>query len=343
MITGMERLVAAITGEKCDRVPVFLNLFDQGAKELGMPLKEYYSKGTNVAEGQLKMREKYGYDNIWGIFYAAKEVELLGSREVLYVDDGPPNVGDYLIKHYDDVAKLEIPADISSHPAFAEVRECLRILKGEVGGKYPICAYVGASTTLPVLLMGMEKWFELLFMGPPEVRDELLAKCSEFSKKELAAYREAGADLILYANSLGSTEIVSMEQFEKLTLPWMKRDLEGVDMNGMIYYSGSAKINPVLPQVIEAGFRVFSLSPFDDIAAAKRMLDGPGIIAGVINDIKLPDWSEAEIEAEVKRIMEAGKNGGRFLLGTGLMPYNIPEHKIRALCEAAYKFGSYNV
>ncbi len=63
MMNGMERVVAAANGETSDRIPIFRNLFDQGARELGMSMREYYSNGEYVAEAQLKMREKYGYDN----------------------------------------------------------------------------------------------------------------------------------------------------------------------------------------------------------------------------------------------------------------------------------------
>ena len=42
MITGMDRLTAAVNGTTSDRIPVFCNLIDQGAKELGMPLKQYF-------------------------------------------------------------------------------------------------------------------------------------------------------------------------------------------------------------------------------------------------------------------------------------------------------------
>jgi uroporphyrinogen decarboxylase len=58
----MERLAAAINGTPADRIPVFCNLLDQGARELGLSIKEYYQRGELVAEAQLKMREKYGYD-----------------------------------------------------------------------------------------------------------------------------------------------------------------------------------------------------------------------------------------------------------------------------------------
>ncbi len=82
MITGMERLVAAINGETSDRIPVFCNLIDQGAKELGLPLKEYFSKGEYVAEAQLKMREKYGHDNLWSLFYVGKRPNSLAVKKL---------------------------------------------------------------------------------------------------------------------------------------------------------------------------------------------------------------------------------------------------------------------
>ena len=45
MITAMERLVAAINGEPSDRIPIFCNMIDQGARELNISIKDYYSNG----------------------------------------------------------------------------------------------------------------------------------------------------------------------------------------------------------------------------------------------------------------------------------------------------------
>ena len=341
MITGMERLVAAINGETSDRIPVFCNLLDQGADELGMPLQEYYSKGENVAEGQLRMREKYGYDNVWNLFYVGKEAELLGSGEPLFARNGPPNVKEFIIKEYDDIHKLEIP-DIESHPAFEESLKCMSMLKAEVGGKYPICAYLSSSMTLPALLMGMEKWLELLLIGPTTVRDELLAKCSEFFQREIAAYRKIGADVLLYSHPFGSPDILPMKMIRELSIPWMERDLQPGGVAGVVYYCGSSHFNPVIEQIIEQlGIGTYYLSPWDDVAEGKEIIAGRGLTCGVINDIKLIDWSEAEIRAEVKRIIGAGMAGSRFLFGTLVMPYLIPEKNIRALLDAAYEYGSW--
>jgi uroporphyrinogen decarboxylase len=343
MMTGMERLVAAINGTLADRIPVFCNLLDQGARELGLPLEEYYSSGELVAEAQLKMRAKYGYDCLWSLFYVGKEAELLGCRKMIFAKDGPPNVGEMVIKKYDDIARLQVPDDITSHPAFAEELKCLRILKAEAGGKYPICAYLTASMTLPAILMGMEKWLQMLMLGPNDLRDELLAKCSDFFQKQVAAYRAAGADVLVYSNPFGSTDFIPLKFFNELSIPWMERDLGPGGTAGIVYYCGSARFNNVIEEVIRRlGIGVFYLSPMDDIAEGKRLVGGRGLTCGVINDIMLLEWSPEEIRAEVKRMIEAGKPGGKFLFGTLVMPYNIPEKNIRIMLEAAYEYGRFD-
>lgn len=340
MITGMDRLLAALDGRTSDRIPVFCNLLEQGAHEIGVPLQEYYARGDLVAEAQLRMRERYGYDNVWSLLYVGKEAELLGSREILFAENGPPNVRDFVIKDYDDVYRLQVPEVVADHPAFQEVGTCLKILRDEVGGRYPICAYVTASMTLPALLMGMERWMELLLVGPASVRDDLLRMCSDFFRKQIRTFRDGGADVLLYSNPFGSTDFLSLKQFRELVLPWMERDLAEGGPDGVVYYCGSARFNRVIDEVIRRlGITTFYLSPLDDVAEGKRIIADRGLACGTINDIMLVDWSPDEIRDEVEKIIQAGRPGGRFLFGTILMPRFIPERNIRAMLDAAYEFG----
>lgn len=101
-------------------------------------------------------------------------------------------------------------------------------------------------------------------------------------------------------------------------------------------------MNPVIPLVRERlGITAYYLSPWDDVAEGKRLV-GDGLTCGVINSLKLIDWSEAEVRAETARIIRAGIAGGRFLFGTLVMPYQVPEHNIRAMLEAAYEYGRWD-
>lgn len=341
-MTPLEILAAANNGTPAPRIPVFCNLLDQGPGALNMSPAAYYANGEHVAAGQLKLAADYGYDNVWSLFYVGKEAELLGSREILFADDGPPNVADFVIKDYDDIARLEIPDDITAHPAWQETGKCLQILRDEVGATRPICAYLTASTTLPAMLMGMEKWLELLLTGPADIRDELLRKCSDFFHKEIAAYRAGGANVLLYSTPFGSTSFLGMKRFQSLAMPWMQRDLAPGGVADVVYYCGMAAFNDVIGQVMdELKITTHYISPLADLAEAKGLIGQRGLTCGVIDDIRMIHWTPEQTRAEVKRLCEIGKAGQHFLLGTGVMPLGVPEANIRAMLEAAFEYGSY--
>jgi uroporphyrinogen decarboxylase len=339
-MTPLEILVAAIGGRPAPRIPVFCNLLDQGARELGMSQQDYYARGENVAAGQLRMRARFGYDNVWSLFYVGKEAELLGCKEILYAENGSPNVADYVIRSYDDIAKLQVPDDITVHPAWAETAICLKILREEVGATHPICAYLTASTTLPALLMGMEKWMELMLSGPADLRDELLRKCSDFFQKEIAAYRAAGANVLVYSTPFGSTYFVGRKRYREFSLPWMKRDLLPGGTSGVVYYCGMAPFNDVIDTVRdELNISVYYISPLSDLAEAKAIIGQRGLTCGVIDDIKMINWTPDQTRAEVKRMCDIGKPGGHFLFGTGVMPMAVPEVNIHGMLDAAFEYG----
>jgi uroporphyrinogen decarboxylase len=341
-MTPLEISIAAGTGAPAPRIPIYCNLLDYGSRELGMTQEAYYANGEHVAAGQLKLRARYGYDNVWSLFYVGKEAELLGCEGILFSADGPPNVSDYVIKSYDDIAKFEVPDDITAHPAWAETAKCLKILKDEVGATHPICAYITASTTLPALLMGMDKWLELLLTGPADVRDELLRKCSAFCQQELAAYRAAGANVLVYSTPFGSTSFVGMKRFKNFSMPWMQRDLAPGGVGGIVYYCGMAAFNNVIQQVMdELQIGTYYISPLADLAEAKAIIGTQGLTCGVIDDIKMIGWTPEQTRAEVKRMCEIGMVGGHFLFGTGVMPLGVPEANIRAMIDAAFDYGRY--
>jgi uroporphyrinogen decarboxylase len=342
-MTPLEILAAAVNGAPAPRIPVFCNLLDHGPRELGIPQRDYYASGEHVAAGQLKMRARYGYDNVWSLFYVGKEAELLGCQKILYTEDGPPNVADFVIKTYDDIAKLEVPADITAHPAWSETAKCLNILRDEVGANHPICAYLTASTTLPALLMGMDKWMELLLTGPADVRDELLRKCSEFFRQEVAAYRAAGANVLVYSTPFGSTSFVGMKRFKDFSMPWMKKDLASGGVDNLVYYCGMAPFNNVIRQVMdELRICVHYISPLADLAEAKAIIGSEGLTCGVIDDIKMIHWTPEQTRAEVKRMCEIGMVGQHFLFGTGVMPLGVPQANIDAMLAAAFEYGRYS-
>jgi len=341
-MNAIARFVAVHQGKIPDRVPIIGNLLEQGAKELGLSIEEYYSNGEYVAEGQLRMRERYGYDNLAGFFYAGKDAEMLGCRKIIFSKYGPPNVGHFIIQNDHDIEKLEIPEDLDRLPAFEEVKKCIRILRREAGEEYVIGGSVVGSFSMPAILMGIDKWLELLLTGPESLRKELLLKCSEFFIRMTQALRKAGVHGVSYSNPVASADFITVSQFKELALEWIIRDIRGVGPEGITYFNGGGRINPMLNLIIEnTGIQTYYINPKDNVAEAKSIIGNRGVSSGVINDIRLLDWSHEEIDIEVKQIMDAGSEGGRFFFGTLVMPYLIPEENIGALFDAARRHGKY--
>jgi len=77
-MTSRQRVLTTLGHQEPDRVPLFLLLTMHGAKELGLSIRDYFSKAEHVAEGQFRLRAKYGHDCLYGLFYAPVEIEAWG-------------------------------------------------------------------------------------------------------------------------------------------------------------------------------------------------------------------------------------------------------------------------
>ena len=79
-MTSLQRVLKTLSHEEPDRVPLFLLPTMHGAKELGLSIKEYFSKAENVVEGQLLLRKKYNNDCVSNFFYGPIEIEVCGGH-----------------------------------------------------------------------------------------------------------------------------------------------------------------------------------------------------------------------------------------------------------------------
>lgn len=338
-MNAVERLVATLQGKPADRIPVNCNLIDQGARELGLSPKDYFADGERVAEGQLRLREKYGYDAVWSLFYVGREAEYLGCKGMVWYDEGPPNVGHMVLKTLADEVNLVVPDDVGQHPAFEQEGRCIRMMAREVGGRQPILAYLTSSITLPIMLLGMEKWLPALLEPESPHRDALIEKCHRFFVSEVKAFRAAGVNVVVYANPFATTEFLPLHVIRKLVLPWVEKDLAAIGTDDVVF-AGVGRLVPTLPDLMErTKVGAWYLSQQEDLAAAKQIIGSKGLACGVINDIKMISWTPAQVRDEVKRLLKLGMPGEHFLFGSLVMPLDIPEDNIRAMVDTAIEYG----
>jgi uroporphyrinogen decarboxylase len=308
---------------KSPRVAVFFNFLEQGLGET----RKCDEAGEQAASVAIGMRERYGYDNVWGLFPPTLEQELVGAgreEEFPFAEQGR-------------LRDIRIPEHLACEPCMEETGRSLRFLRRELGGRHPICAQVTGSMSMPAKLMGIEKWMELLFLGPSGERDALLLKCSQLVNKQIAFYREQGADLIFYLDPFASPDMVTSGVFRELALPWLIRDLKALDPRGIVYSSGSSRLGAVLPQIQSATrLSAFQLSSLDRLIETRSLVGVTPVCFGTINYIKLVRGSTELIRASVRRVIQEGMlSGGDFAISTSVMQLAIPEQSIRELVQSA--------
>lgn len=338
---SMQRVLTTLGHQEPDRVPLFLLVTMHGAKELGMSIKEYYSTGANVAEGQLRMQARYRHDCLYGFFHAPLEVQAWGG-EVLFRDDGPPNSGQAPISDPESIVGLQAPT-IADATCLHPVLDSLRIMKGRVGDTIPIIGVVMSPFSLPVMQLGFDKYLDLIY-DRPDLFEALMRINSEFCVSWANAQLEAGATAICYFDPLASPSLIPRETYLttgfKTACETIAR-IKGPTATHMA--SGSCLgIADLLPQT---GTPAVGVCNNEDLAALKDAYRGKLSLIGNLNGIAMRTWTEEFTQQTVREVITSGAPGGGFILSDqhGEIPFQVSDEILMTISETVHTHGRYPI
>ncbi len=338
-MTSLERVLTTLGHREPDRVPLFLLLTMHGAKELGLGIKEYFSKAEHVVEGQMRMLKKYGHDCLYPFFYAPVEVEAWGG-EVVYVEDGPPNSGEPFIASPKQIAGL-IPPDASTTPCLRKVLDAVTGIKSRIGDRAPIIGVVMSPFSLPVMQMGFGPYLDLMYEQPDIFRRLMRvneAFCADWANAQLAA----GATAICYFDPVSSPSMVPRELYLETGFVVAKRMLAAI--NGPVaIHTASGRSLGISDLLQQTGAAVVGVSAEEDLAAMKTAFGGKVTILGNLNGVAMRNWTVRDAEDAVKTaILKAGSGGGFILADNhGEIPWQVSDDVLLAISEAVRRWGRY--
>jgi len=338
-MTSLQRVLTTLSHKEPDRVPLFLLFTMHGAKELGLSIREYFSKPENVVEGQLRLLKKYRNDAIYAFHYASVETEAWGG-EVLFTEDGPPNAGAPIITCPDDIKKLK-PPKVSESPALLRVLKSIELLKEKVGDTVPIIAPAMSPFSLPVIQMGFDHYIELIY-EQPELFQQLMAVNEEFHVEWSNAQLAAGATAICYFDPVSSTSIIPKDLYLKTGHAVAKRTIARLNGPTATHFA-SGRCLPLVDDIAETGTAVIGFSTDEDVPALKDACRGKLTLLGNLNGIEMRNWSADDAERIVKQVIREAGAGGGFILSDnhGEIPYQVPDDVLLAISEAVHKWGNY--
>jgi uroporphyrinogen decarboxylase len=338
-MTSLQRVLTTLSHEEPDRVPFFLLVTMHGARELGMSIEEYFSKGEYVAEGQLRLQARYGHDCLYTFFYAPIEVEAWGG-EVVFIENGPPNSGSPIIQNSKEIERLEPPI-IEDSACLLKVLETTRLLKSEVGDRLPIIGVVMSPFSLPVMQMGFESYIELIY-EQPELFYQLMQVNERVCIQWANAQIEAGATAICYFDPVSSTSIIPRDLYLKTGFQVAKRTIAEIK-GPTATHMASGNCLPIVNDIARTGTAIIGVSSKEDLAEVKAACQ-PGLtVLGNLNGIEMRRWSLEETEAEIKSAIAKAGPGGGFILSDnhGEIPWQVPDEALAALSQAVLKWGNY--
>jgi uroporphyrinogen decarboxylase len=339
-MTSLERVLTTLGHHEPDRVPLFLLVTMHGAKELGLSLTEYFSSAENVAEGQLRLRRKYGHDCLYTFFYAPLEVEAWGA-EVVHCDDGPTNSGEPLVTDAEDILRLEAP-DVPTSPVLARALRATKILR-QRSQDVPIIGVVMSPFSLPVMQLGFEMYLDVM-MERRDLFDRLMAVNEDFCVAWANAQLAAGATAICYFDPVSSTTVVTRDAYLETGFAVARRTLARIEGPTATHFA-SGMCAGILADVARTGTAVVGVSAEEDLAQLKLAVAGRLTLLGNLNGLAMRHWSPREAETEVRTAIAAAGAGGGFILSDnhGEIPYQVPDDVLAAVADAARRWGRYPI
>ncbi|WP_342304555.1 uroporphyrinogen decarboxylase family protein [Methanolobus sp. ZRKC5] len=338
-MTPMERVLTALNYEEADRVPFFHLLTTQGSKEFNISIEKYFSKPEMVAQGQIKMQQKYGHDCYYSFYYASLELEAWGRNSIFY-SDAPPNAGKPIISDYENIGSLEAP-DVFESQQLQKVLKTTELIKKHAGEDIPIIGVVMSPFALPVMQMGFNRFFDLIYEEPDKF-EELMRINEEFCIKWANAQIESGATAICYFDPVSSSTIIPPELYRKTGFKVAKSAIPRINAP-VATHMASGRCLPIINDIIETGTSIICTSVLEDLGEIKNECNGKVSVMGNLNGVEMRHWTRQDTEYHVKEAIQKTANGGGYILSDnhGEILYLVPSEVIMNISDSVKKWGQY--
>jgi uroporphyrinogen decarboxylase len=263
------------------------------------------------------------------------EAEAAGCGVSYPESNDVPAVTGRAIRVGDDISGLR-PPDPRRHgrmPLHLEVGRRVqerfgreRIVRGALSAPFSIASELVGPGDLLIAMLDRDAWVK-----------NLLAFCSEIVKSYGRAFAENGLGVILF-DSHASPPMTYPELYRKIILGptegvirYFRREL-GLPLVPYIMGGDTA---PLLEEILETGTNnVLCDYKGDLLVFVERLKDEPVLLRANLSPALLSAQPVDVIKSKAREVLAVGRNHPRFLMGTGILPYDIPPEKVRAVREA---------
>lgn len=305
--------MAAMKGKTSDRRALSLTLSLYGASLTSCPMNRYFTDSRAYFQGQCAVADKCGSDMLFSPFVLTAEAEAFGSTTAQPCNN-PPVLKKHAISDIHDISRIQIP-DPDTHPRLLYIREALNMMVSHLGSSFPIAAPVTSPMDLPVLLMGLENWLEIILFND-SLFEDVRQICTEHFVSWANILFAQGASVLVIPSMFSNPSLISEILVCRIMLPALNSAFGR--LNGpIIFHHGGQKLTKHLhlykdlPNI--AGFLI---GHQDNLLQAREVLGPNMLLMGNLDGPSLRAMTPHQIRRQCVQILDQMSADRNFILAS---------------------------
>jgi uroporphyrinogen decarboxylase len=335
-MTGRERIENLLSGRPADRVPFCPAVYEHKAALIGTTPSRLARDPGLLQKALLREAELYKADLlVVGCDVYNVEAEAAGCTVRFSETNDVPSIVIRVLEPGEEPSRLKVP-DPEKDGRMPVFLEAGRMTAAALGREIIVRGALSAPFSMAAELVGAERLL-LALMDDPGWVGRLLGRAAGIVQAYGRAFHRRGLGIILF-DSHAAPPLVPPRIYKEIVLPatssvisYFRRDL-GIPL---VPYIMGGNTEPLFDLILATGSNnilcdfTADLAVFVDRLAGRRVL-----LRANIDPRFLLAASPGEIMARTREVLAVGRRHPGFLLGTGILPYDIPPEKVVAVRDA---------
>jgi MtaA/CmuA family methyltransferase len=328
-MNSRERVLSHLRGEAVDRLPVMPITMQLACDLIGANYRKYETDYRVLAEGQLEVAERFGFDYVNTMSDPAREAADCGAA-VEYFGDSPAALieDQALLGDKSRLASLAIPDPLGGGRMTNGIC-AVELLRRKVGSDKIVEGWIEGPCAEGADLRGINTLMLDFYDDQAFVRD-LFEFTVEMALRFAKTQVEAGADIIGVGDAAAS--LVGPAIYEEFVWPFEKKLVDGLHAMGTrvrLHICGNPSF--ALAGMARLGCDLVDIDFPVSLTEARATMGPQQVLLGNLNPVgSIRNSTPQKIMAALAECH--GACGDRFIVGAGCeIPRDTPHENVRAL------------
>ncbi len=340
MVSSRDLVLAALSGETPERVPVAIVSSAWVFSSYGLELSEAYQDPDLMTETWRKFDKDYGADAVVPSLSSTVIPSHFGTTWKF------PPIGFPLLQkpaisdpsELDKLEKIDPTKDKSIQAATLHAKQ----LTEKFGGNRAVWFMTTGPLSNAARIVETEFLMECL-IEDPEFVEELFKFSMDAFKTTVEPVLDFGVDVLDFSSSPGSPDLISPRMYRRFFWPFDKELVEWTHKKGVkTVFHICGNTMPIIEDMAKTGADGLSVDSMVDLSAARKTIGKTALIGNIDPAGMLMNGTIEMVEKACIEAMKTGGLSGAFVLAPGCdVPPTCPNENIKTMIDSTKLHGIY--